>query len=736
MNLHLNRISVKGVLRFGVSILVMLSFVNIKAQTTGKITGTIRSAKDNTPLPGADVMVENTFLGASASRSGIFLIEKVPAGVYSLRISMMGYKTERIKSVRVIAGKTTRVNVLLREDVVQMDPVVVIASKQSQELLKSPVSVAVIQSKEIVRRGVVDVVGAVSEIPGALFVGNQVNLRGSSGFSYGAGTRVMFLIDGVPVHASDSGEINWDLVPLIDIDHIEVIKAAGSFLYGGNALGGVINIVTKKPTAKTRVAYNVNWGVYDRPAYKQWEWTTRNHYYDERGLHYNRQDLSFSKQVGKLGIRLTASRYVSTGYMMVGFFHRMTFTGKFHFAFTPNTGLTLFSTYMRDNRGEPVMWRDQAHVFLPMDAEMETNRIHVKNGTMYAKLRHVFSPKFTGSFRISLNDILLGNQYSRPGEFFPAVGPGMEASFDWIPAEKHAFLFGMEYKIDQGKNKWIGEHKGVNIGPYFQYQWQPLPLVKVTSGLRLDSYKLDQRKAEVQLSPRLAVNLLPSANVAFRASAGRGYRVPTIIERFLTLSLAGFEVMPNPKLKSERSWSYEIGGRANLTKNWYVDLAVFQNDFWDMIEPTIDITSNSIQFLNISRPRIRGLEFTSEGRWWHNHLGLDVSFTLMDHKDLVTGKRLFYRPRRIATVIPSLRFWKSELQAEFDYSSRVDRVQVFPLDERVPRKVWNIRWVQRIPRKKLTFVFEVNNLFNYNYTMRERYLEPIRNFRIGMTGYF
>ncbi len=720
------------------SLLLFLFWVpgRTQAQNYGRISGTVVAAKDGTPLPGADVIVQGTFLGASASRSGHFLVEKIPPGQYTVRISMMGFQTEEVKKVRVVAGKTTKLSVKLREDVVQMAPVVVVGTKEAQELLKSPVSVAVIQAKEIVRRGAVDVVEAVGEIPGALFVGNQINLRASSGFMYGAGTRVLFLIDGVPVHASDSGEINWDLIPLLDIDHIEVIKAAGSFLYGGNALGGVVNVVTKKPTSHARLAYHVDWGSYDRPYYRQWEWTTRNRYLDCRGLHFNRQDLSYSQQIGLLGIRLTASRYVSTGYQMVGFFHRAVFTGKFHFAFTPNTDLTLFSTYMLDNRGEPVMWRDQAHVFLPMDAEMETNRIHVKNGTGYAKLRHVFSPKVSASFRLSLNDILLGNQYDRPGEFFPAVGPAAEWTVNWIPKPTHEFLFGMEAKIDRGKNKWIGNHEAKNFGPYFQYQWQPLPVFKLTSGLRLDYYKLDRRKAEVEFSPRLAVNYFPASNISIRASAGRGYRAPSIIERFLTLSLAGFEVYPNPNLKSERSWSYELGARADLGTHWYVDAALFQNDFWDMIEPTIDITSNSIQFLNIGRPRIYGLEFTTEGRWWHNRLGLDVNFTLLDHKDLRTGKRLYYRPRRIANVIPSLRLGHTEVQVQFNYSSRIDRVQVFPLDERVPRKVWNLRLVQKIPSRKLTLVAEVNNLFNYNYTMRERYLEPIRNFRIGFTGYF
>ncbi|NOY77700.1 MAG: carboxypeptidase-like regulatory domain-containing protein, partial [Calditrichaeota bacterium] len=72
---------IKGILGGGVLVLALLGPPNSQAQTTGKISGTIRSAKDHTPLPGADVIIERTVLGASASRTGRFLIEKVPAGV-------------------------------------------------------------------------------------------------------------------------------------------------------------------------------------------------------------------------------------------------------------------------------------------------------------------------------------------------------------------------------------------------------------------------------------------------------------------------------------------------------------------------------------------------------------------------------------------------------------------------------------------------------------------------------
>ena len=680
-------------------------------------------AKDGGALPGANVLLENTTLGASTDRDGRFVIYRVPPGTWTVRVSMMGYETAR-QTVRVHKGETVQLHFVLRQDVLEMNPLIVVASKKEEELMRAPVSVGVISSAEITRRGISSIPEAISYVPGLFLISGQANIRNSSGFMYGAGTRVLFLIDGIPVHASDTGEINWDLIPLVDVDHVEIIKGAGSFLFGANALGGVINIVTRRPSEKSRWILQGNAGIYDKPYYREWEWTSRL-------LHYDRLDFSYSRRWGKLGVQFSARRDASTGYMQANHHHRYSGTLKLTYTFRPGSELTLYGAYMRDKRGEFVMWRDQKHVFLAMDEESAGNTVKLRHAYLYGIYRHVFSPKFSAKVRFSYNNVLMGNQYDRPGEFFPAIGPGTELSAVWIPSVRHQFLFGVEYKTDRAKNKWIGEHNAYTISPYLQYELKPVAAVTVTAGVRVDHYKLDDRQPEQNVSPRLGLNWLLNPKFSLRASVGWGFRPPVIVERFLRLSLAGFEVLPNPELKSERARSAELGVRWRWGATGLLDFSLFRNDYWDMIQPTIDITSNSIQFLNIARPRIRGAELSLRLNTWRRHLNLEASYTLTENVDLKTGLPLFYRPRRLAKILPSFRWGAFEVQLEYHYASRIERVEVYPLDERVPMHLWNLRLSWHLGTLQLyTYV---HNLFNYNYTLRERRLEPIRNYMVGFS---
>ena len=108
--------------------------------------------------------------------------------------------------------------------------------------------------------------------------------------------------------SSDLSLINWETLPLLDVDRIEVIKGAGSALYGSSAMGGVINIITRSPSKKGRLSFRTLAGFYDKPHYAEWRWT-------DKTLHYQRIDIAYSKSFGSVGFRLAATRNQSTGYM-------------------------------------------------------------------------------------------------------------------------------------------------------------------------------------------------------------------------------------------------------------------------------------------------------------------------------------------------------------------------------------------------------------------------------------
>jgi iron complex outermembrane receptor protein len=705
-------------------LLTLISLISLNGLSfaQGGIEGRIVDEENSLPLSGVNVFIENSTLGAATDSDGHFRIGRVPPGTWNLKVSMMGYHIET-HTISVEEGRFALLEIGLRKDVLEMNPLVVVASKKEQEILRSPVSVGVIAARELREKGVYAIDAALSYVPGVMFVGNQINIRSGAGFMYGAGGRTLVLIDGIPINASDTGEINWDLIPLVDVERIEVIKGAGSFLYGTNALGGVINVITKKPSQEGKWVFQVSGGVYNDPYYEQWKWT-------DRVRTFNRQDVSYSRQFGKLDVSVALRRDENLGYMQNRYHHRV--IGSTKLVYRPSTDfeLTAYASLMRDRRGEYAFWKDQGNVLRAPDGESEVSFRKINQGQFYLSMQHFMSPTFSNRFRISLNEQLLGNHNEKPNEFFPAIGPAFEWSSIWIPSSGHVLTSGVEYKFDRANNFSFGKHNAFTVAPYIQYEFQPSSALSLTGGLRYDTYNLDSRDPENTLSPRIGANYLIKPNWSVRASAGKGFRAPSIVERFLRLSLFGFEVFPNPDLKSERAWTVEVGSRFHVSDSWFGDIAVFQNDYWNLIEPTLDITTNSIQFLNVSRPRIRGVELSSKFSWWQNRVGLEANLTIMDHEDLDTGQYLFYRPRRLAKIIPSVRLERVDVQIEYHYASRVDRVQVFPLDNRVPMHLWKLKAGYKWQNLRVTG--EIHNLFNYNYTTRERFLEPIRNVTLGM----
>ena len=89
-----------------------------------------------------------------------------------------------------------------------------------------------------------------------------MSIRGGSGWSYGAGSRVLVMVDGMPMLAGDANDIKWSAIPLENISQIEILKGASSVLYGSSALNGVINIRTQYPKDKPVTKINVSNGFY------------------------------------------------------------------------------------------------------------------------------------------------------------------------------------------------------------------------------------------------------------------------------------------------------------------------------------------------------------------------------------------------------------------------------------------------------------------------------------------
>jgi len=510
----------------------------------GSIKGSVVDANTKEPLQAVNIVVQGTVRGASADADGNFIIRNMPPGNYTLRASMIGYRTVTIENVKVQVDREILIDFKLEETTLEYDPIVVLAGKMEQRLDQASVSMSVVTSKDIERRNPTNIIEALETAPGVNFIGEQINIRGSTGFTFGAGNKTLLLLDGVPVYASDTGAFNWDMLPPLDIEQIEVLKGAGSTLWGSSALGGVVNIITKDPKPEGELLFAYAAGKYDKPYYSEWEWT------DPNRLHYTREDISYSKRFGNLGVRISGGRFLSTGFTVLGDFRKYNLTAKADYRFNNSIKWTIYTAYSNINKGFFVQWKGQNDPY-EVDITNLQNRGKVNQLSVYTKLAVPLSSRFAVNARASMNRSLLGNQFGREADFNPAYGQGGELQADWIPYPGHVITFGLQYQDDSGSTKYFGKHEGYFLGPFIQDEWKARHNLRITTGLRYDRYKLVGGLKEDLYSPRFGINYQPWETTSLRMSIGSGFRAATIIERFLELTIMNFSPRAHGLMISE-----------------------------------------------------------------------------------------------------------------------------------------------------------------------------------------
>jgi len=691
-----------------------------QVQTSNIIAGTVVDAKTGTPLPGANVMVSGTLFGASTDLAGKFKITKIPPGTYRLRATMMGYKSETLE-INLGRNDTGTLNFKLQETVIETPTLVVTAGKKAQSFQDVPNSVSLVLSDEIEQRNLTYLDEVLEYTPGVNVLEGDVNIRGSSGYSMGAGSRVLLLVDGIPMMPGDSGDIKWDIIPLSQIERVEVVKGAGSALYGSHALGGVINIISKEPASQPSTNIKFTAGVYDDPYYDEWKWT-------DNLRHYNRTSISHSQRFNNVGVLLSAGRIETTGYQQNGWARNYNMLGRFDVKFNSNSSIIVQSNYVTSKSGEIFLWKNQNDVYeMPVTSVGDKTKAY--KFSLNSVYRHLISKKFTYKIRTSYFRNYWKHDYHDNDDFSKAEKYGIEFQGDYLLNDFQAFTFGLEGIYDITESALFGNHDGSTWAIYIQDDIKLNALISMTLGFRYDHHYVDTGISDEQFNPKIGLTLKPSTSTTFRASAGRGFRSPTMAEMFTETTTSGFKVIPNPELKAERAWSYEIGLNQILSSNILFDIALFHNDYWNFIEPEPDI-QNTVQFLNVNRARIRGLDLSVKSGWFERLLTVSIGYTYLDPKDIETDETLAYRPEHLFTG--SINVHKGILNTGLDYRyvSRLDNVKVYPDEDRVAQHVLDghigANW------KNYTLTLNVNNILNYNYLQIERNMAPMRNYSMSL----
>jgi outer membrane receptor for ferrienterochelin and colicins len=224
-------------------------------------------------------------------------------------------------------------------------------------------------------------------------------------------------------------------------------------------------------------------------------------------------------------------------------------------------------------------------------------------------------------------------------------------------------------------------------------------------------------------------------------SVGRSFRSPSVAEAFTSTFASGFHIVPNPNLKSERSWSFEIGASQVLSENIFIDGSVFHNEYQNLIETEfVQSTIGTGHFNNVTRARIQGTEAALKSSWFENKVLFNISYTYIYPTDLTRDDILKYRSRHLLYSSVTAIIVPFECGFDFRYLSRVERVDdefvrlgiIKDGDKRVPVYVVDVHVGSafKLSNLPIRMSVQVNNVLQYHYIEFMGNIAPIRNYTL------
>jgi iron complex outermembrane receptor protein len=732
--------------------LLLIALCSTLLAQTGFVSGSVYNKTTKEKMFNTSVVVYRTTKGAVTDTAGNFIIRNVPVGIHSISVERIGFKKVKIYDVLVKEAETTFVNVFLDSiDILPERPmpiadpllyelkdVIVTANRLPQSLSEIPVSVSVVDAAKISQRHAISADQSLRYVSGVNVSEGQINIRGFSGYTKGVGSRVLLLVDGMPLLAGDTQEIIWEAIPVSQIEKIEIVKGAGSATYGSSALGGVVNIITKNISETPQTTFKTYGGIWEQPRYTNWRWSSRERLFN--GVSISRSE----KLNDVVGLFYGISQTQDDGYKRNDYWRRWNIFSKLNYTISSSEKFVANFSLLNQKRGNFFYWKSLDEALVPTDDQLrervETTRM---NGSFsYNKIvQENLSYTFRGNFFFAnWSNIAALPHKDSTQTHSRSFASSLELFYNYQMREQSNFTFGIEAKSNLIRANLFGERNSNGFAAFVQEEEKFSEFVRTTIGVRSDFSKVDSIDGVGEINPKAGIVYTPNVGTTFRASVGSGFRAPSVAELFIEANSGAFVTKPNPKLLPEKNWSFEVGANQMLSEEMLFDVSLFESEFKNLIEPRLvnipNIAGLAIRFDNVSRARVYGMEMSLQTSFFENTLQSEISFTHVISKDGQTNQSLKYRPRNLFYVSTITNIFGLQLGADFRSLSRVEKIDdefvgIIPQGERrVPIYVLDARVAKEFSIQNIFFTtsLQANNFLQYYYNEFVGTIAPIRNF--------
>lgn len=606
------------------------------------IYGFVTHDESGEPLVGATVKMGST--GTVTDYNGKYEME-MTSGAFDIEVSYVGFESQK-KTVSIDVFQDTRIDFQLEENPSLLQTVTVTSGRYAKELSEVTVSMEVIKPRLLESVNSTSADEVLNKIPGVDIIDGQPNIRGGSGFSYGAGSRVLLLIDDMPILQPDAGFPQWDDIPVENIEQIEVVKGAASALYGSSALNGIINIRTAYAKSEPETKISGFYTLYGHPKDKEQIW-------------YESQPNEFGGSISHKQKLKRLDLVVGSFYLNRTSFNRSTYNrywrGNLGLRFRHNEKLSygLNTNFNPGESGNFFFWKSLDSLFVGSDNSLSTSerfRFNIDPYVNYfdnAGNRHRVQARY---FYIDNNN---NNGQSNASQTYYS-----EYQFQRVWSEVGLVsTAGVLYNGNFVSAPLYGDTTFSirNLAAYLQLEKEFFDRLNISVGLRYEHYTVNtpdtirnvqgheypiKNGQVVESKPvvRIGANYRVGEATYFRTSWGQGYRFPTIAESFIQTTFGGFPILPNPELQSETGWSAEFGLKQGFRLygfEGFIDAAAFWSSYENMMEFNFAaFPLFGFQSINVGGTDIKGFECTIAGRGNIGMVPLNLlaGYTFLDPK--------------------------------------------------------------------------------------------------------
>ncbi|WP_206614517.1 TonB-dependent receptor [Chitinophaga barathri] len=521
------------------------------------LTAIIKDAETKEPLAGASALLAGTGKGAVADEHGIVSITGIPAGKQAVVFRFVGY-AEKTDTLTFPFNDT--LVVLLEHEGEEMEEIVISSTRSNRSIDDIPTRVEFIAGEELEEKGNMkpgDIRMMLNESTGiqtqqvsATSANSSIRIQGLDG------RYTQILKDGFPLYAGFSGGLGLLQTPPLDLKQVEVIKGSASTLYGGGAIAGLVNLISRTPTGERDLRFLVN------------------------GTSAGGLDLSgfYGQRFKKAGLTVFASRNSNraydpsnTGFTAIPKFERYVINPKLFLYFTEKSKLNFGVNYITEDR----TGGDIEYIKGRGD---DTHSYFEQNNTRRFSTQLAFDQAFNENSSLSVKNSVnvFNRKISIPGYVFDGkqLSSYTEAAYSHR-RENMEWIAGLNVYTDNFKEKQTDtipkrDYDQNTIGAFVQNTWKANEWLQLETGLRGD-YIVDYGFVVL---PRLSALFKFSPKVSSRLGGGLGYKTPTIFTEE-TERIQYRSVLPISPDDNELERSYGVNFDVNYQTGLFDDKVSF-----------------------------------------------------------------------------------------------------------------------------------------------------------------